>query len=141
MTLVVPDVSDVEMLKIIMNKISQDGGAAPSGGERLLKLYKNNLTPGKSTVLGDITEVTEAGYAAITLSGTGWTIGTDAGVSSAIYAEQTFTFTTGVSVYGYYVTSTEGSPKLLWVERFPTTPYTLPIGGGEILIVPKFTLN
>ena len=41
MSLVVPNISDVLMLQYIVNMIAQDGGAAPSGGERLLKLFVN----------------------------------------------------------------------------------------------------
>jgi hypothetical protein len=141
MSLVVPNTADILMLQYIVNMIAQDGGAAPVGGERLLRLYTNNLTPGKNTVIGDITEATEAGYAAITLAGASWTTTSILGVNSATYSEQTFTFTAAVTAYGYYITTTEVTPNLLWVERFSDGPYTLPAGGGDIAITPRLTLN
>lgn len=142
MSLVVPNISDVLMLQYIVNMIAQDGAAAPVGGERCLRLFSNNLTPGKSTVIGDITEADGlTGYTPITLVGSSWTTTSSGGVNTAVYSEQTFAFTTGVTIYGYYVTTIEGTPRLLWVERFSTAPYTLPAGGGEIAVSPRFTLN
>jgi hypothetical protein len=142
MSLVVPNISDVLMLQYIVNMVGQDGGAAPSGGNRCLKLFTNNLTPGKSTDLTNITEATApTGYVAHTMPGSGWTTTSVSGVNSATYSEHTFVFTTSATVYGYYVTTIEGTPKLLWLERFSTAPYTLPAGGGEIAITPRITLN
>jgi hypothetical protein len=141
MSLVVTNDADVLMLKYILNVIGQDGNTAPSGGERLIRLFTNNLTPIKTTVLGDITEASVDGYSAITLSGGQWTISSVSGINSATYSEQTFSFNTGVTVYGYYVTTMELSPNLLWVERFSTAPYTIPAGGGQIAITPNLTLD
>ena len=129
MTLVVPNTADILMLQYILNRTIT------------LHLFTNNLTPGKSTALSDITESTDAGYASISLPDSGWSYATTLGVSAATYAQQTFTITVGTSIYGYYLTSTDG---LLWVERFPTAPYVLPNtdpGGGEILVTPTFNLN
>lgn len=142
MALVVPNTADVLMLQYVINKIAQDGGAAPSGGDRALKLFTNNLSPGKTTVLADITEASGAtGYSAYTLAGSSWTTSSVAGVNAAEYSEQVFSFTTAVTVYGYYVTTIEAIPQLLWVERFSTAPYTLPSGGGDIAITPRITFN
>lgn len=140
MSLVVPNTADVLMLQYIVNMVGQDGNAAPSGGNRLLRLFSNNLTPGKTTVLADVTEATApTGYVPITLTGTSWTTSSANGINSVSYAEQAFTFTTGVTIFGYYVTTNEVTPKLLWIERFSTAPYTLPSGGGEIAV--SATLN
>jgi hypothetical protein len=142
MSLVVPNTADVLMLQYIINQQAQDGGSAPSGGQRLLRLFTNNITPGKNTVIGDLTEATQAGYSPITLTGTNWTVGTSGGVSSASYPQQIFTFTAIATVYGYYVTTSEATPQLLWVERFTVSPYVLPTtDGGQIAITPKITLN
>ena len=142
MALVVPNTGDVLLLKYIVNQLSQDGGAGPVGGERVLRLFSNNLVPAKSTVLSDITETTLTGYTAVTLAGANWTVYTStAGTNSAVYSEQTFYFGTTATIYGYYVTTTEMTPSLLWVERFSTAPFTLPAGGGEIAITPRITLN
>jgi hypothetical protein len=139
MSLVVPNDSDVLMLKYIVNNLAQDGGSPPSGGQRLLRLFTNNLTPGKSTTIANINEATATGYSPITLTGTSWTVTSSAGTNSAVYNQQTFTFTTGSSVYGYYITTIAGD--LLWLERFSVAPFVLPSGGGEIAITPKLNLN
>jgi hypothetical protein len=142
MALVVPNTGDVLMLKYIVNQLKQDGTVGDPSGQRVLKLYNNNYSPVKATAITDLTEVTATGYSEITLSGTNWTVATStAGTNSAVYSEQTFNFTTAVTVYGYYVATSELTPKLLWVERFSTAPFTLPAGGGEIAITPRITLN
>lgn len=143
MALVVPNTADVIMLKYIVNQLKQDGTPGAAGGHRVLRLYSNNLTPSKSTTLTNLTEVSAAGYSAVTLLGANWTVSTStAGTNSAVYSEQSFVFTAAVTAYGYYVTTTESpTPSLLWVERFSTAPFTLPAGGGEIAITPRITLD
>lgn len=140
--IVVPNTADLLMLKYILNALAQDGGAPPSGGERALRLYTNNLNPSKSTEIEDLTEASEAGYSPITLTGVSWTFSTSSGgTNSAIYSEQAFNFTEGVTVYGYYVTTTEGTPKLLYAERFTDGPYGLISSGGQITVVPFLAAN
>ena len=117
MTLVVPNSADLQMLRYVFNRSTT------------LHLYSNNLTPSKTTVLSDITEASGSGYSAISLTGSSWTFAT--------YAQQTFTITGAITIYGYYITSTDG---LLYVEKFPTT-YILPDDGGEIIVNPLFNLN
>lgn len=132
MSLVVPDVSELLMLQYIVNKAAQEN--------QVLKLYKNDLTPSDSTVIGNLTESTEAGYAAVTLVGATWTTTQSLGVSTAAYSERTFTFTTAANVYGYYVVGAS-SGTLLWVERFSGAPFQLPNSGGEISVTPQITLD
>ena len=140
MSLVVPNDSDLLMLQYIVNQLAQDGSPGAAGGERLLRLYDNNYVPSKTTAISDLTETTVAGYTATTLVGANWSITTStAGTNSAVYSEQTFNFSTAVTVYGYYVTDL--TSNLLWVERFSTAPFTLPAGGGEIAITPRLTLD
>lgn len=139
MSLVVPNEADLQMLKFVVNYVATDGGTPPAGGDRLLRLYTNNVSPGKSTVIGDLTEATEAGYSAITLTGTSWTIATSLGVNSATYALQTFTFSEAVTAYGYYVTTQDD--ELLWVERFSDGPYVLSSDGGNMAVTPKVNFN
>lgn len=141
MPLVVPDIAEILMLQYIVNMIAQDGNPGPAGGHRLLRLFTNNHTPGESTILGSLTEASGGGYAPITLVGTSWTTTQAGGTTTAVYSERTFTFTTSVTVYGYYVTTIEGTPRLLWVERFSGAPFQLPAGGGEIAVTPKVTLD
>ena len=141
MALVVPNTGDVLMLKYIVNQLKQDGSAGDPGGERVLRLYTNNYSPAKSTVIADLTETAVAGYTEISLTGANWTVATSGGTNSAVYSERTFTFTTAATIYGYYITTSELTPSLLWAERFSTAPFTLPAGGGEIAITPRITLN
>ena len=119
------------MLQYIVNIATPD--------ERVLHLYKNDVTPTDSTVIGGLTQADQAGYAAITLYGVTWTVSQSLGVTTAIYSERTFTFTTSATIYGYYVTTTTNA--LLWVERFSGAPFQLPDGGGEIAITAKITLD
>ncbi|RDJ35488.1 MAG: hypothetical protein DWQ19_11775 [Crenarchaeota archaeon] len=132
MALTAPTIGEVVLLEYIVNK------ETPT--ELVLHLFKNNPTISDATVYGDLTEATEAGYAAITLTGTDWTVADVGGLGTATYAEQTFTFTTAASIYGYYVTSTTAS-ELLWLEKFSGAPFTLPSGGGSIGISPRITLE
>lgn len=141
MALVVPDVAEVLMLQYLVNMLSTDGTAGPAGGQRVLRLYTNNPTVDDSITTSVLTEAVGAtGYAPITLVGSSWTTTQSVGVTTAVYSEQTFTFTTAVTVYGYYVTSQTGG-NLLWVEKFSGAPFQLPAGGGEIAITPKITLD
>lgn len=129
MSLVVPNVGEVLMLKYALNH------TAP--GDPVLRLFVNDITPDDDTVVEDLTEATEAGYSAITLTGTEFTISTNgSGDTVAEYAEQTFTFTEAATVYGYYVTDAAGT-GLLWVERFSDAPHTFPSGGGNEVVTPK----
>ena len=142
MSLLVPDVGEILMLQYLVNMISTDGTAAPANGERLLRLFTNNLTPVEGPSLSTVTEaVGSTGYAPVTLVGSSWTTTQSVGVTTAVYSEQTFTFTTAVTVYGYYVTTIYGSPALLWLERFSGAPFILPSGGGQIAISPRISLD
>jgi len=106
----------------------------------VLHMFSNDVTPTDSTVVGDLTEVAGAtGYAAITLTSANWTTTQSAGVTTAIYSEQTFTFGTDATAYGYYVTDESGN--LLWLERFSGAPFQIPDGGGTISITAKLTLS
>lgn len=139
-SLVVSNQSELLMLQLLVNMIGQDGGAAPAGGNRLLKLFANDYTPDETTSLGNLTETTIAGYAVVTLVGSSWTTTHVTGVSTAVYSEQTFTFSTGATIYGYYVT-TLGTPALLWSQRFDGAPYALPNTGGQIGVAPRVSCD
>lgn len=141
MALVVPDTAEVVMLRYIVNHMSQDGGVGPSGGQRALRLFTNDITPDDDTVIGDLTQATESGYAPVTLTGSNWSFGEVGGEQTASHPARTLTFSTGVTVFGYYVTTTEVTPKLLWVERWTDGPYEVPSGGGEIRVTPQLSLK
>jgi len=133
MSLVVPDKKgEILLLQYIVGLVS--------AGAPVLHLYSNDLIPSETTVIGDLTEVGgSTGYGAITLLSANWTTTQVAGVTTGVYSEQTFTFTTVATSYGYYVTDTSGN--LLWLERFSGAPFSIPDGGGTISITSKLTLS
>lgn len=81
-----------------------------------MRLYNNNHTPAEGDVLGTYTQASAAGYTAVSLPGTGWTVATSLGTTTGEHAEQTFSFTTSATIYGYYVTD-DAASNLLWSER------------------------
>lgn len=132
MTLIAPaQKGEILMLQYIVGLVD--------AGNPVLHLFGNNVTPTNSTVIGDLTQCTSAGYAPVTLISASWTTTQSAGVTTAVYSEQTFSFATNAQAYGYYVTDTSGN--LLWLELFNGAPFSLPDGGGSISITTKMTLN
>lgn len=132
MALVCPDVwGEILLLQYIVGMVNADNP--------VLHLYANNVTPSDSTVKADLTEVNSAGYAPITLLSSNWTTTQSGGITTAVYSEQTFTFTTDATAYGYYVT--DQSNRLLWLERFSGAPFDIPDGGGTISVTAKLTLS
>jgi len=133
MALLVPYVGEVEMLNRILNHSTPD--------DVVIHLYTNNATPAPGDTVGSYTQSTGTGYAAITLTGANWTIATNAGTTSATYAQVTFTYTgPEPTVYGYYVTNNAGT-VVMWAERFSDGPYAIPSGGGSVKITPKIQLQ
>jgi len=132
MALLAPDEGEILLLQYIVNLVDP--------GDPVLHLYINDATIDEDVTRVILTEASEAGYAAITLVGTGWTTTQVGGVTTAVFSEQTFTFTTGATVFGYYVTDIVND-EILWVERFSGAPFSLPTGGGSIAITTKVTLD
>ena len=118
MALVCPDSKgEFMLLQYITGMIAVDA--------KVLKLFSNDVTPTDSSVVGDLTEVSgTTGYAATTLASASWTTTQVGGVTTAVYSERTFTFTTNATAYGYYVVDTSGN--LLWLERFTGAPFSIP---------------
>ena len=133
MSLVVPDEGERRLLEYIVNK------TAPTN--LVLRLYTNNIDLSTETFsTGSFVQATASGYGPVTLVGSNWTASTTAGVSAAVYsAGITFSFSVGQDIRGYYVTSTANS--ILWAEEFPGAPFSLPTGGGEIVVRPQVQLN
>lgn len=132
MSLVVPDEGEVQLLKLMTGVSLQE--------DFTLKLFTNAITPGESDVAASYTEQVGGGYAAITLAhGAGWTCATVAGTTTAAFAQQTFTFTSGpFTIKGYYVVGAT-SGKLLWAEAFAADA-NIPAAGGTIQITPQIQL-
>jgi hypothetical protein len=133
MSLLVPDVGEVNFLEQILNRTLK------------LKLFGNNHTPGATDTVSSLTEVTGGGYAAIDLTFANWTI-TEGPPAVAIYnAFQDFNFTGAVdapgTVYGYFITDSTGL-VLLWEERFPaeSVPF-VPVADSLLRIKPRITLK
>ena len=120
MALKVPNVGEQEFLS---RALTYEGSK--------LKLYTNNYVCTETSVIGDFTEMSVAGYAQKSLATGSWSTS-----STATYAEQEFLPTTAVSAYGYVVTNSAGT-VVLWAEQFTGAPYVIPAGGGSI----KVTLN
>jgi hypothetical protein len=138
MALLVPNVGEDKMIKLIVN-----GTTAASTGECLmLRLFSSNTTPTSTMTLLDYTEAAFTGYASVTMSSGSWTITPGAPTSATQTAATTFTCsaTTSVSVYGYYL-SQEFSSILMWSERFSDGPYTIANSGDKIIITPTLTLS
>lgn len=106
------------------------GGSVPT---LKLRLYSNNYTPTLTDVVGDYTEVTAAGYSAITLSSGSWSVSVVSGQVVASYTGQIFTMTAAVTVYGYYVTDSSAT-EVLWAELASGGPFTYGSGGGSIYV-------
>lgn len=139
MVLVCPDqMGEILLLQYIVGCAQYKMGV---DDDPVLHLYSNAVVPSDSTVIGNLTEVaTATGYHAITLVANNWTTTqTGGGVTTAVYSEQTFTFGTNATAYGYYVTNK--SNQLLWLEQFSGAPFNIPDGGGTISITTKLTLS
>lgn len=129
MALVVPDIGKVELLKYMLKVTASQN--------QILHLYSNDPTISDLTILSDLTEASGSGYSPINLTGTNWNV--NQANTTASYPEQTFAFTGAISIFGYYVTNTNGD--LLWCERFTNAPFALPSSGGQIAISLNISLN
>lgn len=130
MTIMVPNTGEVIALSYLVNK---------SAPENLVyRLFTNNITPAETDTAATYTEMSGAGYAAVTCTGASWTV-TGGAPSSATYAQQTFTFTgAGSAIYGYYVTrATTGD--LVLSETF--TSFTPAANGDNLKITPTITAD
>jgi hypothetical protein len=119
MALLVPDASEVLLLKYMLNHTT--------ASNMKLHLFTNNRTPAEGDVLASYTESTGNGYTTIALTGGDWALTTATGTTTASFAQQTFTYTGAeASIYGYYFTN-NAADALLWVERFTDGPYAIPL--------------
>ena len=132
MSLLCPDVGEVLLLKYALNHTVATNVK--------LHLYTNDYTPVEGSTISNFTECTASGYAAITLTGSSFTVSTAAGVTTAEYAQQTFTLTGASTDYGYYITDNAGT-QVLWAERFSDAPHSIPSGGGTEKVTVKITLE
>src|SRR5688572_32940844 len=132
-TLVVPNASENHLNDMLV------AGASTT---LRVRLFQSNTTPSQSTVIGDLTEATFSGYAAVTPSfGASATASNKGTITDS--AARDFTHNgggTSNTIYGYYVTYESGGSTLLWAERFDIAQ-TLANNGDKITLTAKFTLN
>jgi len=129
---VIPDEGEVVLLEYMLNKTAT--------ADLILKLFANDVTPDGDTTYADMIEPTAGDYAEITLTGASWVVATDTGTTTAQYPEQTFSFTTSETVYGYYVVN-NADDTLLWVHRASFAPSNIPSIGGIYSVTPKLRLR
>ena len=154
MTLVAPAAAEAVLLDYIVGGSAAGVGCVSTtsitGTGQVLHLYTSAIAPGSGTLLGTF-QAADAegvpGYTAQTLTYASWAISTasdNVTPPTAIYnpaTPVTFSFTTGVSVWGYYVTDST-STYLLWCEEFANAPFMMPSpGGGTIAIQPQLQLS
>lgn len=133
MSLVVPNEGERKLLEYIVNKSSPTN--------LVLRLYTNDVDLiAEDFTAASFTEASGMGYVSANLLGANWIISTTSGVSAAVYATSiTFSFSVAQTLYGYYVTNSAG--QILWAEKFPSAPFNLPAGGGDVVIRPQIQLN
>jgi hypothetical protein len=117
------------------------------GSSLYVRQFVNNYTPTEATLVGNLTEATYTGYAAVLL-GTG-TYGGLSAQDSVIVNNASATFTAGMgvsptTVYGWYLTMllpyTGSTMYLLYVELYDV-PINITVPGVVSVITPTFYQN
>lgn len=118
--------------------------AAYANGWRI-RLFDNNHTPADGDVIGDYTEATFLGYAALAPT---WTPGVDGAGNAMLTSDPlAYSFTAGggsATIYGYFITDPAQVPEeLVGAERFGTSVVFSPTIPNLSLVVvvtlePKF---
>lgn len=137
MALVIPNASKAAILAILLNKDAPE--------ELDLHLYQNDVTPGNTTGLGDLTEADFTGYADVELANANFSTPSTADPSVSTYdSAQAFTSSAGSqnqTIYGYYITR-RTTGDLMWVERFAAPDIiTITNNGDAVNVTPRFTLD
>lgn len=126
----------------VVNQGEQDMLGLILGADYVLKLFKSNTTLTETLTPSSLTEADFTGYSAKTLTGGSWSISSGDPASGA-YAQQSFTSSADQSaqtIYGYFLVSSGGTPRLQWVERF-TTPIVVQYNNDSIRVTPRITLS
>lgn len=125
----------------VVNQGEQDFLSRILAVNHTLKLFKSNTTLTEALTPSSLTEADFTGYSAKTLTGGSWTIAAGDPASGA-YAQQSFVSTadqTSQTIYGYFVVSTDTTPRLMWVERFASA-IVVQYNNDSIRITPRITL-
>lgn len=105
-----------------------------------VRMFSNDVSPGPETVIGDLTECTFTGYAASSAIVWGAPYTDTLGVAHVTGGSKQFTQTADTVnniAYGYYVTTTGGSPALKYAVRFDE-PVAFNGPGVAKVVVPDF---
>lgn len=129
----VPNVGESKMLQGIINAADPEN--------LVLRLYKNDVTPGSTMTLADYTEATFTGYASVTLSSGDWVITSPYPAMAAYSSGVPFTCaaTTSETIYGFYLTEVNSS-TLMWSERFDAAPRMMTYPNDALTIKPRIQL-
>ena len=96
--------------------------ALTSDENYILKLFSNDVTPDQNFAVASFVQATFTNYVAKTLTRTNWNAAaTVANKAESSYGSSPLAWTcgaTGQTIYGYWVDNSQGSPTLLWAERF-----------------------
>lgn len=115
MPLVVPDEGELVLLDVLLR-----ANVSPSLNW-VVRLYANNYTPNRESLLIDFTEASFGGYLPKLLTRSSWTSpATVAGSAQSTYGTDYLVWTASSgseTVYGYYVTDAPAT-VCLWAERF-----------------------
>ncbi len=124
MSLVIPDVGEVDMLNQMINGVT-----------RTLQLITDSNVPAETDTNITHTQATFTGYAAASLAGASWgAASTVAGITSKSYAAQVFSITAGSqTITGYQVLN---GTVLDWVEAF-AVPRTISGPSDTLTLTPK----
>lgn len=113
----------------------------------VLKLFKNNVTPGETDTAATYTVADFTGYSNTTLtssqSGSTWAVPTtSSNIASSIYGSSvvTLTATSDQSIYGYYIVSASGG-KCMLSEAFAAAKNLVGASSDTISITPKIKLG
>lgn len=121
----------IALLSYALNK------SVPS--DLILHLYTNDKVPSLTDTLDDYVEMTD--YTPKTLTGSSWSVGLNlVDVVTGSFAVQIFSFSSGVTAYGYYITDNAGTTLIL-AERFTNGSFILPFDGGNIKITPNVSFR
>lgn len=98
-----------------------------------------NTTISETTTAASLTEPTGGGYARIALSSGTWT------VTGSVASYPTQSFTAGVggytgSIYGYFIVSTGGSPKIIDIALRPEGNVTM-AANNVYQVTPNITVS
>ncbi len=108
-----------------------------------VRLFSTSVALSDSTVIGDLTEATFPGYAAVALTGGSWNAVTVTShvASTSLTSPASFVYGTPGSpqtIYGAYITDS-GNTTLLACWTFASGPYTVQNAGDTINTTPTIT--